>query len=288
MLPERDILYLADRGLAYEVSSDQGMTCVVVKDWPLPAGLSPGRSTCCSGLRPAIPISRRTCGGSARTSRATAARPIQATQVTEGYLGRTWQRWSRHLPAGVWRSGVDGLESFFAVIRADVAACVAGSARMSVATLVLPLRLRDELRGRRRSQRRDWLRAAGQRGRARRAGAAAGSRAAPGPGPGYLSRGTDGMTVTPAGYLAALARAEDIGAAALWVHTHPGAGSSPCAERQGRRRGPPTGRHLPDPYRPALVRRSGVRARSGRSLGLSAGTCSETTVTRFRSAAFGP
>lgn len=52
------------------------------------------------------------------------------------------------------------------------------------------------------------------------------------PADGYTSRGTDGMTVTPAGYLAALARAEDIGAAALWVHTHPGAGSSPCPSRQ--------------------------------------------------------
>lgn len=47
------------------------------------------------------------------------------------------------------------------------------------------------------------------------------------PDEGYIRRGADGMTVIPAGYLAALARAEDIGAAALWVHTHPGEDSSP-------------------------------------------------------------
>ncbi len=44
---------------------------------------------------------------------------------------------------------------------------------------------------------------------------------------GYLRRDPDGMTVTPEGYLDALARAEQLDAAALWVHTHPGPGSSP-------------------------------------------------------------
>ena len=44
---------------------------------------------------------------------------------------------------------------------------------------------------------------------------------------GYLRREADGMTVTPEGYLAALARGAEIGAAALWLHTHPGPGSRP-------------------------------------------------------------
>jgi len=49
----------------------------------------------------------------------------------------------------------------------------------------------------------------------------------PVPDSGYVSREGDGMTVTPTGYLAALARAAELGAAALWVHTHPGPGSTP-------------------------------------------------------------
>jgi len=39
--------------------------------------------------------------------------------VTEQYLGRSWQRWSRHFAAGQWQSGVDGLESYIALMRAE-------------------------------------------------------------------------------------------------------------------------------------------------------------------------
>ena len=98
---------------------------------------------------------------------------------------------------------------------------------MSDATLVLPLYLCDELRA---------AAAAGvetgfvlvvsvaeQPGQVRLLG----RELHPVPSPSYLSRDIDSMTVTPAGYLAALARAEELGAAALWVHTHPGPGSSP-------------------------------------------------------------
>jgi Prokaryotic E2 family E len=123
MLPECDTHYLTERGLASEVTMDQGMTCLIVKDWPLPAGLIPGQADMLLRLAPGYPdippdmwwfCPQVTCEN---------GNPIQGTQVTEGYLGRTWQRWSRHLPPGVWRSGVDGLESFFAVIRADLAGC---------------------------------------------------------------------------------------------------------------------------------------------------------------------
>jgi hypothetical protein len=127
MLPERDIRYLADRGLRYEISSDQGMTCLVVKEWPLPAGLGPGQVDLMLRLAPGYPDIPPDMWWFSPSITCHNGRPIQGTQVTEMYLGRTWQRWSRHLPTGVWRSGVDGLESFFAVIRADVAVCVAGA-----------------------------------------------------------------------------------------------------------------------------------------------------------------
>jgi Prokaryotic E2 family E len=127
LLPERDIRYLVDRGLIYEISVDQGMTCLVVKEWPLPAGLSPGQVDLLLRLAPGYPDIPPDMWWFSPQVTCHSGLPIQGTQVTEGYLGRTWQRWSRHLPAGVWRSGVDGLESFFAVIGADVTACVAGA-----------------------------------------------------------------------------------------------------------------------------------------------------------------
>jgi molybdopterin/thiamine biosynthesis adenylyltransferase len=43
----------------------------------------------------------------------------------------------------------------------------------------------------------------------------------------YARRKVDGLTIESAGYVPALARAEELGAMAIWVHTHPGIGSSP-------------------------------------------------------------
>ncbi len=41
-----------------------------------------------------------------------------ATFETHG--ARTWQRFSRHLPDGVWRPGIDGLPMFFTFINAEL------------------------------------------------------------------------------------------------------------------------------------------------------------------------
>jgi hypothetical protein len=48
-------------------------------------------------------------------------RAIPATDVVESHLGRQWQRWSRHFQAGQWQPGRDGLESYLALIRRDLA-----------------------------------------------------------------------------------------------------------------------------------------------------------------------
>ena len=41
-----------------------------------------------------------------------------ATFETHG--GRSWQRFSRHLPDGTWRAGIDGLPMFFTFINAEL------------------------------------------------------------------------------------------------------------------------------------------------------------------------
>jgi molybdopterin/thiamine biosynthesis adenylyltransferase len=43
----------------------------------------------------------------------------------------------------------------------------------------------------------------------------------------YMHRNWNGMTIKPEGYVSALAEAETIGAACIWVHTHPGIDASP-------------------------------------------------------------
>ena len=41
--------------------------------------------------------------------------PQNADQTGE-FLGRTWQRFSRHLPQGSWRPGIDNLQSWVTAI----------------------------------------------------------------------------------------------------------------------------------------------------------------------------
>lgn len=45
---------------------------------------------------------------------------IPGTEQTESYLGRSWQRWSRHI-GGQWRPGVDNLETYLAYVRRALA-----------------------------------------------------------------------------------------------------------------------------------------------------------------------
>ena len=50
----------------------------------------------------------------------------------------------------------------------------------------------------------------------------------------YAERAHDGLTIKSEGYVPALARAEVIGAFALWFHTHPGPRSSPLQSKRDR------------------------------------------------------
>lgn len=45
---------------------------------------------------------------------------IPGTEVTETYLGRSWQRWSRHI-GSQWRPGIDNLETYLAYVRRALA-----------------------------------------------------------------------------------------------------------------------------------------------------------------------
>jgi hypothetical protein len=55
--------------------------------------------------------------------------PLPGTEVVEQHLGRSWQRWSRHFNTGQWHSGVDGLESYLALIRQNLERSVPEIAR---------------------------------------------------------------------------------------------------------------------------------------------------------------
>lgn len=122
-LPQSDIACLEGRGLKHTVSSEGNMTCVILADYPLPPGYNQAKATLLLRLSPGFPDVAPDMWWFDPPVRLADGRQVQATEVTEQYLGRGWQRWSRHFGPGQWQSGIDSLESFMALLRRELQRC---------------------------------------------------------------------------------------------------------------------------------------------------------------------
>jgi hypothetical protein len=119
-LPQSDIAYLNERCIAHEIATDSGMTCIVIPEWPLPSGFDRDAADLLVRLSPGYPDVPPDMWWFSPPIHLKNGKDLPATNVFETYLGRRWQRWSRHFSHGQWQSGVDGLESFLALIRQDL------------------------------------------------------------------------------------------------------------------------------------------------------------------------
>ena len=121
MLPPTDTSFLAERGIAHSIHVDGGMTCVIFPGWRVPVGYRQSETDLLLRLAPGypdLPPDMWWCEPALVLLDGTAP---EATQVTESYLGRNWQRWSRHfMQPGQWKPGVDGLQSYLARVRAEM------------------------------------------------------------------------------------------------------------------------------------------------------------------------
>ncbi len=120
MLPNEDRECLEARRLQYSEVIEDRMTCVVLHEFPLPNGLRPSRSDLLLRLAPGYPDVAPDMWWFDPPILRPDGQPIPQTDITEHYLGRTWQRWSRHFNAGQWRPGVDSLESFLALVSQEL------------------------------------------------------------------------------------------------------------------------------------------------------------------------
>lgn len=129
MLPPDDTKYLTDRigSNSHTLSTDANMTCLVFHDYPLPCGFDHEKSDLLLRLQPGYPDLAPDMWWFDPPVRRADGQTIPATEVIENHLGRGWQRWSRHLSPGQWRSGIDGLESFLALLRKELERSVNGS-----------------------------------------------------------------------------------------------------------------------------------------------------------------
>jgi hypothetical protein len=127
MLAPGDEAYLRDKGLEFEIFTDQGLICVVIKDYPLPSGYDVRTTDVLLRLPPGFPDAQPDmfwCNPPVRLG-ASGNYP-QAADLMEQYLGNTWQRFSRHLNPGVWKPGTDSLGSYMALIGAELERSVGG------------------------------------------------------------------------------------------------------------------------------------------------------------------
>ena len=120
-LPQSDMFYLNERSVAHHIASESNMTCVVMPRWALPSGFDRDVSDLLIRLNPGYPDVPPDMWWFSPAVHLRNGQDLPATSVVETHLGRSWQRWSRHFNNGQWQSGVDGLESFLALIHQDLA-----------------------------------------------------------------------------------------------------------------------------------------------------------------------
>ena len=117
MLPAPDAAFLTERSFEYSTSVEGGAVCVVVLRLALPPGYNVQEADLLVRLPAGYPDLPPDMWWFDPPVRLANGQDLSNTNVVEPYLGRQWQRWSRHFSNGQWQSGVDGLQSYLALIR---------------------------------------------------------------------------------------------------------------------------------------------------------------------------
>jgi len=120
MLPLIDQEYLQSRSPNNTVSIEADTICVVLPDFPLPSGFTVRKSDLLLRLSPGYPDVPPDMWWFQPALCRNDNQPIPATDTQEVHLGKTWQRWSRHLRPEQWRSGTDSLESYLSLVRREL------------------------------------------------------------------------------------------------------------------------------------------------------------------------
>jgi hypothetical protein len=127
LLPSNDTTYLTERAVNHSVTAEANMTCVVIQGFALPPGFDRSHSDLLLRFNAGYPDVPPDMWWFDPPVRRRDGQPIPATEVVERHLGRSWQRWSRHLAQGHWHSGIDGLESFLALVRKELECSAPGA-----------------------------------------------------------------------------------------------------------------------------------------------------------------
>lgn len=118
VLREQDRSFLDSLGSNSEIVVGEGFVSVVLSGYPTP-GLDQHHADLLLRLPVGFPDATPDMFWVSPALTAHGA-AIPGTEQIESYLGRSWQRWSRHI-GGQWRVGVDNLETYLAYVRRAMA-----------------------------------------------------------------------------------------------------------------------------------------------------------------------
>jgi hypothetical protein len=118
MLPPADVEYLTRRWPDHTLKQDGGMVAVLLPGFELPAGFEPRRVDLLLRLQVGYPIVQPDMFWVDPAVTLHGRAPV-ASGSREVYLGRTWQRFSRHLQSGAWRPDY-GVRNYLALVVSDL------------------------------------------------------------------------------------------------------------------------------------------------------------------------
>lgn len=116
MLPEDDVAFLESKGYRYTFTPERRVGYLVIADFPFPRAYTPRTAELLIRIVAGYPNSQLDMFWTSPDVRLAATNAFpDRSNVKETYLGRSWQRWSRHWRAE-WRAGIDCLETFIGAI----------------------------------------------------------------------------------------------------------------------------------------------------------------------------
>jgi hypothetical protein len=127
VLSEGDDAFLKQLGLDYEVISEGQMFSLIIRGFRLPEGYEPAVVDLLLRLPSGFPDAAPDMWWTAPVVRYSGGGAPPATQNRLEFVGRTWQRWSRHLAIS-WRPGIDNLQTYLRLIRTDLERATAQAA----------------------------------------------------------------------------------------------------------------------------------------------------------------
>lgn len=118
-LPEEDELYLKEKGFSYEVMPQGNEGLLIIKDYPVNSAIYDHEKI---DLLIFIPtgynISKLDMFWVCPHLKLKDGSYPQAANYFQDYIGRNWQRFSRHLQA--WQPGIDGLPMFLSFVNREL------------------------------------------------------------------------------------------------------------------------------------------------------------------------